>query len=183
MSSNEEEQMEKLRLPSLRLASAASRIPPVATLRVLAVLAVVLIATTTFLGFQHHGQDAESNAKEVQKTAATSMEALLSYDFRTIDGLVTRNQGLVTGQFSTEYKELVKGKIEPTVTQRRLKAETEVVASGVESMSDDRAVLVMFLNQDYGAVGQGDLSTSGSRVRVTMVKADGRWKVSKVNPV
>ena len=148
------------------------------------VLAGIMLILAVVLGLMARDEGSTRSASdEALARAKSSIATLLSYDFRSIDSAVSKNRDLVTGTFAEEYEELVDTKLVPTVRQRKLANTTEVADAAVISASDDVVRVLLYLNQSYGTVGQTDLNMSGSRVRVTMKKVEGTWRVDKLSPV
>jgi hypothetical protein len=162
-----------------------NRLPAVRVLWILATVSVVAVLAAIVMTAVHlKSESAETQRADAQKAAETSIEKLLSYDFRTVDGLSDRYRSLVTGDFAAEYKKLVEERLAPSVKAGKLANTTTAVVSGVQASKRDGALdVVLLLYLVYGKVGVGDPSSSGSRVHVTVKYEGGRWKISDVERI
>lgn len=154
------------------------------TTTVLAALALAAVSAGFVLwGVNRNHQnevDAGTSAAAFAKSAVTK---LLSYDTTSVDGLSSANASLMTSKFGQEYAQLVKTKLAPGVRQDSLTNQTNVVTTAVVSSSQSKVALLLFLNQVSSARGMSTPATTGSRVLVDLVRADGRWKIDRLDPV
>src|SRR5256714_13681429 len=164
------------RLNSARLRSLA---PVVA-----AALCIPCLVLLTLFTLRLHSRttvnDARGHALRSARTAATE---LLAYDYRHIAADVAAAKKLITKPFSAQYAETA------TTLQReaiQLKAivQAEVRTAAVEDATRNRVVVLLFVDQSSvkKLPGQSQPVTrvDEQRVRMTMVRAGGRWLVSEL---
>ncbi|MGH3558044.1 MAG: twin-arginine translocation pathway signal, partial [Mycobacterium sp.] len=64
-----------------------------------------------------------------------------------------------------------------------VKTTAAVVTGSVSELHPDSAVVLLFVNQSTTSKDTPDPSISASSVQVTLTKADGKWLISKFDPV
>jgi Mce-associated membrane protein len=70
----------------------------------------------------------------------------------------------------------------PGSREKQISAVASVPAAASVSATDDSAVVLLFVNQTIN-IGSDAPSGTASCVRVTLAKVDGRWLISKFEPV
>ncbi len=61
------------------------------------------------------------------------------------------------------------------LVQYKATASAKVVRAAVESISDSKAVVLLFVNQSVANSTQQGVSTDDSRIEVTLVRSGNRW--------
>ncbi|MCW2831240.1 MAG: hypothetical protein JWP31_1932, partial [Aeromicrobium sp.] len=107
-----------------------------------------------------------------------SMTKLLSFKPSTVLEDVDRERSLLTGDFADEYTKLVKKGFGPDVVKGKVSTTAEIPRAGVVSSSGDTVVVMLFANVTRTSPASEDTRVSGGRMRVTMKKVDGDWKIS-----
>lgn len=105
--------------------------------------------------------------------------AITSYTVGTLDADIAAVQKDATEPFRTEYADATQG-LRATVTASQAKAVGSVVAAGLESASQDRAVAVVAVDQIIQAKG-AQPRRERNRLRITLVRPDGTWLVERVD--
>ncbi|MEU6038937.1 hypothetical protein ABZ801_26345 [Actinomadura sp. NPDC047616] len=123
--------------------------------------------------------DQEAAADQVKFAASRAAEDLSSYDFRTIDADLKRATGQTTGEFRTEFQRLT-GTVRTSATQQQAVVEGTAVKTAVESVDGDRAVALVFLNQQTAKGSSGQRTPSQFSMRLVMRKIGDRWLVSEL---
>jgi Mce-associated membrane protein len=140
----------------------------------------------------------EDRRAEALAAAEAFAVALTTYDYRTIGDQFAKVAAAATdtpecqkdatgkpapnatGCFKSEYV-LVTGKaFQDVVVQRKATSVGTVRSAGVVSVSDDRAVVLVALDQKVSNVDRPAGSTAENRVLVSLVRQSGRWLVSDV---
>jgi Mce-associated membrane protein len=178
------EQRLSLRMPWKRPAAEGEGTPLRRPIVILAALAVVLSVTAGLLWFSNSARADKDDARSDALAAARkNVATLLSYDYRTISTAVDERAALVTGDFKSDYADLVNDQVAPAARKRKVVTRTDVVTAAVVSADTDQARLLLFLNQ-VSATKQSKVPLlTGSRVRVEMRKVDGTWRVADVTPL
>lgn len=150
------------------------------------ILAVLVLSLGAFVysSAQVRADDAVSTARqEATDAARTSVPAMLSYDFSTIDSTFPSVADSLAGEFRDEFTELGSTVIIPAAHKDSIITSAQVVETSVVSSSEDEVALLLFLNQNTTSASQEAPRLDGSRVRVTMSDVDGQWLISDLKPV
>lgn len=159
-----------------------------------ALLLVALVATGLsvwlYAGRDDAGADpSTSSNKAVVDTAATdqvvrdvtaAMTQLWSYDYRQLPTARAGVAAVSTSEFAEEYRPIF-DRIEKLAPATKAVVTATVRQVGVQSLADDAAVAVVFLDQ-AASKGGGDPVTAGARLRVRVVLNGGLWRVAGVTP-
>jgi Mce-associated membrane protein len=158
-----------------------------------AVLGVVLVAAlvvAAVLGWQYRqGRQAEQARGEALAAARKAAPVVLSYDYRHLDRDFTRARALLTGHFRDQYGKTTKTVVAPTATKYHgvVKATVATPADGgapavsVVSATPDKAVVLLFVNQITESTQVPQPRLDLNRVRMTLTRTSGGWKVSGVD--
>jgi Mce-associated membrane protein len=167
------------RFPRGRLLTAAS-----------AVLLVAGLVAAAVLGWQYReGQRADRARGEALDAARKAAPVVLSYDYRRLDRDFARARTHLTGDFRDEYGRTTKTVVGPTARKYHGVVKATVVepagggapAASVVSASPDRAVVLLFVNQVTRSTQVTGSRVDLNRVRMTLTRAAGGWKVSGVD--
>lgn len=109
--------------------------------------------------------------------------ALTTYSHTTLDEDLAGVLETATGEFEQEYRRTV-DQLRPGFEQTQAVAVGRVLAAGLESAElrgegTDRAVAVLAVDQVITTAG-APARTERNRIRMTLVRPDGRWLVEKV---
>lgn len=152
--------------------------------RLAAVGAVVLAAAAAVLcGVQAHRAGAEADARsEALAAARDRVPELLGYDAATLDEDLSDALAQTTGEFSSDYGQILEDVVRPQAKARGISTVAEVSAAGVVRGDTDRVVVLLFLTQTT-TTGKAGATVAGSRVEVTMERAGDDWKIAGLRPV
>lgn len=135
-------------------------------------------------GYQLWQQDKTEQARtDAMSTASRTVSAMFTYEPATVDTELPRAADNLTESFRAEYLKLIEQAIAPGAKEKQLTVKATTQAEGVVSADAEKAVVLLYLNQLTTSKDAPEGSTSGSRVRVSLDKADDRWLVSQVTPV
>ena len=148
--------------------------PVVALVASLAALGVVLGVSLRDPG----AQDASDRSAASQ--ARTSIEQLLSYNYKTIDAQQAQVQGLLTGSFKGEFTQAMDKDIKPLAVKNQTVVQAKVSDIGVMSSSPTTVKVLAFVNQARVGADTKDPVVDQNRVMATMRKVGDRWLISKV---
>ena len=169
-----------------RSAARRPRTPGRRRLRRAVVLVAYLVAIAALAGFGWHDRtvSAEEDAREEALTAAgESVEQILSYDYRAIEEDIDAAKELTTGALREQYDKTAPSLLSQA-RQVRAIVQASVGSAGVMSVSDDRVVVLLFVDQatvkQVGAATEPTTRIDQNRIRVTMSKVDDRWLVSEL---
>ncbi|MFD9551345.1 h domain protein [Nocardia salmonicida] len=135
-------------------------------------------------GYQLWQQDKTEQARtDAMSTASRTVSAMFTYEPATVDTELPRAADNLTESFRAEYLKLIEQAIAPGAKEKQLTVKATTQAEGVVSADAEKAVVLLYLNQLTTSKDAPEGTTSGSRVRVSLDKADNRWLVSQVTPV
>lgn len=158
---------------------------PRVTLVGLGGLVVALAAVLAVLHTANERHAEVDQARSAGKAAGEKMAVtLLSYDYRAPADDLQRREALLTGHFKDEYATLMKDTVLPAATKQQVTTQTSVAMSSVISADGpDRVTLLLFLNQTTQSAASKEPVLNGSRVRMTVQRTGGQWRVSELTPV
>jgi len=151
-------------------------------IRIAAVGAVfaVLLGAVGFLGWQLWQQhQLAAAAEEAQRAAVSYAQVLTSIDSDKVDENFQEVLDGATGEFKDMYSRSSE-ELRQLLIANKATARGVVVESAVQSASKDRAVVLLFVDQSVSNTKLPDPRIDRSRMMMTLEKADGRWRASKV---
>jgi len=150
---------------------------------VLPVLALVLALTAGYFKWQDSivTRDESARAESMQAARDITVE-MLSYQPATVDQQLAAAREKLTGEWKDAYGAMIDTEIVPVAKDKQVSAAASVAASASVSAEPDRAVVLLFVNQTV-TVGTEQPTVTASSVRVTLDDVDGRWLISKFEPV
>ncbi|GAA2135384.1 hypothetical protein [Actinomadura napierensis] len=153
-------------------------------LAVMTVLFLALGTAATLLVLKNHEQNAIDDARrDGLGAAAKAAQELSSYDYRTIDTDTKAAAAMTTGKLHDDYvKQLPSFKAQATAQQ--LVGTTTVMKTGAVSATSDKVVVLVYA--DRSSVTKNDKTQQlpeSLRLKMTMVKAHGKWLAQKVDVI
>ncbi|MGH3449816.1 MAG: hypothetical protein ACRDQW_03635, partial [Haloechinothrix sp.] len=147
-----------------------------------AVAALVLLALLALYGYQSW-QSSRVDSARAQALAAAQRFApdVLSYDYRQLEQDFGKAKAHLTGPFAEEYADTTSQGVLPVAKEYKAVVKAEVVASSVVSAQPGEVVTLMFINQTTTSTRVEGPKIDQNRVRMTLTKVDGEWKISKVD--
>jgi Mce-associated membrane protein len=150
---------------------------------VLPVLAILLASAAGYLKYYESSIGGIQLAQRDSVQSATDGTiALLSYMPDTVEKDLEAAKSRLTGEFLDAYTSLTHDVVIPGAKQKQISAKATVPAASLTSATENRAVVLLFVNQAV-VVGQDAPTDTASSVRVTLDKVDGRWLISQFEPV
>jgi Mce-associated membrane protein len=146
-------------------------------------LALLLASAAGFLKWQDASvRDAQVAQTEAARAAADGTVAMLSYRPETVQKDLDVAQARLTGTFLDSYRSLTHDVVIPGAKEKQISAVATVPSAAATSATENRAVVLLFVNQTV-TVGQDAPTNTASSVRVTLDKVDGKWLISGFDPV
>ncbi|MFD3507281.1 hypothetical protein [Nocardia sp. NPDC058666] len=142
------------------------------------VLALVVGATFTALAARSAGQDEDLRAQYTQ----TARQAVINLTTIRADSAkedIDRILSVASGEFKTEFD----GRVDPfmdVVKQAKVVSSGEVVESGIESVDENSAKVLVAAKQMVSNTGSAEPQARQYRFRITVSKGDAGMTVSKV---
>jgi Mce-associated membrane protein len=150
---------------------------------VLPAIVLVLGLAVGYLEWLESGlRDAQLARPESVRTATESTIAMLSYKSDTVDKDLTAARDRLTGTFRDAYTKLTRDVVIPGSKQQEISALATVPAAASVSATQNRAVVLVFVDQTT-TVGNEPPTNTASSVRVTLDRVHDRWLISDFTPV
>ncbi|MCV7353797.1 hypothetical protein H7K15_27350 [Mycobacterium parmense] len=119
---------------------------------------------------------------ESVRVAGQDAVALLSYKPDSVDSDLSSARERLTGEFKDAYTSLTQQVVIPGAKEKHISAVAKVSAAAPVSVSANHAVVLLFANQTV-TVGDGAPTDTQPVIRMTLDRVDGRWLVSRFDPV
>jgi Mce-associated membrane protein len=160
----------------------------------LAVLAVVLIALAVGpfvdgVGWQaFRTVQSQSDVDEARRTAPAAAEraaeAILSYDYKTLEADRDAAARLMTPTYRKEYLPTFEALVTKVAPDQKAHVEASVRASGVTAAGPDRVEVLLFVNQTTtSTANSGEPQIALNRVVFSMERQAGAWRVDDIKPL
>ena len=130
-----------------------------------------------WLMYQQH-QDGVA-ARDAQHSAEKYAAVLTSIDTNAIDQNFADVLDGSTGEFKDMYSKS-STQLRQLLLDNKAAAHGTVLESAVQSVTPDRVVVLLFVDQSITNAQVPDPRVDRSRIKMTMDKVDGRWLASKV---
>lgn len=151
------------------------------SLAALGLIAAIVLGVSGYQLWQH--DRTEQARADAMSAASRTVSAMFTYEPGTVDTELPKAADGLTEAFRNDYLKLIKEAIAPGAKEKQLTVKATTQAEGVVSAEPEHAVVLLYLNQLTTSKDTPDGATSGSRVRVSLDKADDRWLVAQVTPV
>jgi Mce-associated membrane protein len=150
------------------------------------VLAVVAAAALggwqAVKGRELDNADSAAARQTVLDTVRSAVPKLLSYTPDNVDTTLNATKSLLTGNFRDSYSSLVDSVVIPEAKQKNITAVAQVPAAAVESLTTDKASMIVFINQQV-TVPPAAPTTTASSVRVGLQKINGAWLIDAFDAI
>jgi len=141
---------------------------------------VGLLTGTGVLGWQvWQARQIDHAGQEAQRTAVSYAQVLTSIDSNNVDQNFKEVLDGATGEFKDMYSQS-SVELRQLLIENKATAHGVVIDSAVQSVSKDRAVVLLFVDQAVANTKLPDPRIDRSRMKMTLEKVDGRWRASKV---
>lgn len=144
-------------------------------------VAAILVGALVFSGvvgmkvWRQHQIDAAG--EQAQAVAVAYTEVLTSVESDKIDENFRQILNGATGKFKDDFTQ-ASIQLRQLLIDNKSGAEGKVVNSAIESKSTDKVVILMMVDQSVKNVNVRDQRVDKNRMKITMVKIDGRWLAS-----
>ena len=151
---------------------------------IVAALCVTLAACDIVLWLHNHDAKSVDAARSGAVVAAKqAARDILSYDYRNLQTDIAKAKSETTGLFARQYAGSADALL-AQASQLRAIVQATPAAPGVVNATKDEVVVLVWVDQASvkQLAGQKSPTTriDQSRVRMTMTKVDGKWKVSQL---
>jgi Mce-associated membrane protein len=159
---------------------------PTAVLAAVAVLATVLALWSGAATYQLRTDGAAANhaLTDVAGTEAVidgvteAVETVFSYEYRDTARTREAARALLVGAAVEQYEALF-AEVERRAPERRTVLSTAVRSVGVVELRDDRATVLVFVDQQT-LQGDGRHTSGASQLEISVVHDDGSWRIDGI---
>jgi Mce-associated membrane protein len=161
---------------------------PIAWSRVFAygILPVLALALAVGAGYLKWSAGAAGDLAlardESVRAARDDTVALLTYHADTVDKDLAEARERLTGEFKDAYSELTRQVVVPGAKEKHISSVAKANAAASVSATANHAVALVYVDQTV-TIGAGAPTDTQPVVRVTLDKVNGRWLVSRFDPV
>lgn len=127
-------------------------------------------------------QDDAARAAVLNEVRA-AVPDILGYDYARMGDDIDGAAAHLTPAFEAEYRALAESSIRPTAVKYKAIVVADLVSAGVESVDRSSAQVLIFVNQTTRTTALPAPRVDSSRVRVTLERSDGRWRVGSIEPL
>jgi Mce-associated membrane protein len=117
------------------------------------------------------------------QAASIGTVKVLTYSPNTLEQDFSAAEALLTGDFLTYYKQFTNQVVAPAARENAVTTTATVLRVGVDSMTSQKAVLLVFVNQNTSRRDRPSPTLSSSSVLVGLAKVNGAWLINSFNPV
>ncbi|WP_280367498.1 hypothetical protein [Nocardia wallacei] len=147
---------------------------------VLVVLLVVAVVFAVVFGWKLDNRNDRTDAGRAALTAAQNYAvALTSIDWSHLDPDIATVLNGATGEFKDMYRKSA-DQLKPMLLQANSVSKGRVVAASIQSASETRAVIMLFVDAEITNVTNPQPRIDRNRILMTMEKVDNHWLASKV---
>jgi Mce-associated membrane protein len=158
------------------------------------VMVVVLVVVTALLSSQtsrnNHDKTVAASAyllgtsaKAAEAAAVAGVKATLTYDYKTLDADFARAEKGLTPGFRASYVHTTETSVRPLASRYHAISAASVAASGVSATSLNDATVLLFVDQTVQNTQLPHPRLDRSRIRVSMVRQNGKWLISHLTPL
>ncbi len=123
-------------------------------------------------------QEREEAAQQAAAVAEEAVDSVLSYDYRRLEDDVARATPYLTDDYAAEYRSLIE-ELGPQAESAKLVVEGSAIATGIIRSGDDRAEILVFVNQESTRAGTEN-EPLRMWVTMTMVSDGDGWLIDKM---
>ncbi|MBB5154728.1 hypothetical protein [Saccharopolyspora phatthalungensis] len=116
---------------------------------------------------------------EVNGQISDAVEKVFSYDFNDTAKTETAARDLLVGPAVQRYNDLF-ALVKQQAPQQQLIVTTTVKSSAVTRLQDDRAELLLFVDQHSMRANTGESNTGPAQISVSAEKQGDRWKITQI---
>ncbi len=110
-----------------------------------------------------------------------AVERVFSYDFARLDDNERAAAAVITGQFARDYPQQF-AKVRELAPGQQAVVVASVPALAVKVLDGDRAIVVVFIDQQANRGGQARPLVAAGRLSVTAQRVGGGWRIADVEP-
>lgn len=124
----------------------------------------------------------KSVSTDVSQEVARALTGVLSYDYAdpSVSQMIADN--VLTGDAREEYDRLLEA-LNKKAPGQKLVLSAQVQAAAVKELKDDRAELLVFVDQTSKRADDKQASVSAAQLQITAEKVDDAWTITQLKPL
>lgn len=153
---------------------------------VLIVLLLLSGGGAAWLYFKQYRPDKQTDASvasAVVNAASDGTVALLSYSPDSLDKDFAAAKSHLSGDFLSYYNQFTEQIVAPAAKQKSLKTNARVLGAAVQELHPNSAVVLVLVDQSTTSKDNPDPAMASSSVLVSLSQVDGKWLITKFDPV
>jgi Mce-associated membrane protein len=127
--------------------------------------------------------DQIADRQAATQAASTGTTRLLTYSPDTLEQDFSAAEALLTGDFLAYYKKFTEQVVAPAAREKHIATTATVVRAGVESLTSQKALILVFVNQTTTSHDKPSPILTPSSVRVGLIRLNGTWLIGSFDPV
>lgn len=153
------------------------------------VLVLLLVASGALAAWLYFGQyraDEQTNAAAARTAVDAARDgtvALLSYKPDTLSQDFAAAKSHLTGDFLNYYDQFTQQIVTPAAKEKAVTTTAQVVGAAASEVHPNAAVVLVFVNQATTSKDRPDPAMAASSVLVSLTKVNGKWLITKFQPV
>jgi Mce-associated membrane protein len=153
------------------------------------VVLILGIAAATTIGVRQSDRspvarpDPAAARHVVTDTIEFAVPKLLSYTPENVEASLKSARSLLTGTFKESYGDIIDRTIIPAAKSQRITTAAKVVGTAVESLTDDAAKVLVFVNQETTKAADIAPTKTANSVRAGLQKVNGAWLIDGFDPL
>jgi Mce-associated membrane protein len=147
----------------------------------LVVLGALGLLGNTGIGEVQEAEDAEIAAESAPSVAERAAAAILAYDHKALDDNRDQAAKFMTSSFAEEYATTFDKTVKPAARTYKAQVTADVRGSSVVRASDDRVLVLLFIDQTTRSTAHQQPQVALNRVQFEMVESDGEWLVDDIS--
>ncbi|TAM65408.1 hypothetical protein [Mycobacterium sp.] len=153
---------------------------------ILVVLLLISGGAATWLYFTQYRPDKQTDAgvaSAVVNSASEGTVAILSYSPESLDKDFAAAKSHLSGDFLSYYNQFTEQIVAPAAKQKSLKTAARVLGAAVQELHPDSAVVLVLVDQSTMSKDNPDPAMAASSVLVSLTRVNGKWLITKFDPV
>jgi Mce-associated membrane protein len=150
-------------------------------LSMLAALGVLTWLVKDGIADRNEAEATERSIRTAPAAAEAAAEAILAYDFRSLDADQDTAARFMTEDFAEEYADTFEKVVRPAAEKTRAKVTASVLASSVVLAGEDTARILLFVDQATTSTANERPQMALNRVEMSMERDGDSWLVSDIS--
>jgi Mce-associated membrane protein len=152
------------------------------------VVLILGIAAATTIGVRQSDRSPVARpdpaaARHVVTDTKSAVPKLLSYTPENVEASLNSARSLLTVTFKESYGDIIDRTIIQAAKSQRITTAAKVVGTAVESLTDDTAKVLVFVNQETTKAADIAPTKTANSVRAGLQKVNGAWLIDGFDPL